>query len=273
MRECVRVSAAGDRDRLQRSHAMALGPEHGAPAAGRPGGRRLRRRDAVLLVLLVVAALAGAALDWILWEVYAGILVTLVAVPLLLVGGVGALVTRHRVRSALLVPFVIGAGLLLGQNLGPAREELRTSTGVVTVTLESPIAARASGPVTCTTVASGSEFVISGDPNMRLDSPERPFLSVYANVGDRWAQRNPAPRNQGVQFQLTVSPQEVPADGSPQEVRLSATQGTTLVADFGNDGGTIGFEGLAPDVGSDGALAAAGLDGAPFVGTVDWTCG
>lgn len=243
------------------------------PAEPPPTTRLRGRAAAVLLALVAVGAIIGATADWILWEPSNGILVTLVAVPVLALGGIVALLGRGWVRTVFLALGALGLGLVAGQVLGPSREPLLVSEGTVTVSLVSPVTATATGPVTCTNVASGSEHALSADPNMRLESPERPFLTLYTDSGGRWAERRSSPRNNGVRFELVVSPQQVPADDGPQEIRLSATEGTTLVAEFRSDGGTIAFDGLAPDIVGDAPLALAGLDGAPFTGTVEWSCG
>src|SRR5688572_557461 len=72
-----------------------------------------------LAVTTLAAAVLAAWLDWRWWEVYRGITITLWAGGLLLAAGV--LATIRPVRRFSLFPLAAAIGLVIGQNLGPAR--------------------------------------------------------------------------------------------------------------------------------------------------------
>ena len=56
-----------------------------------------------LAAIGLVAVVVGAWLDWLWWPVYSGIVITLVAIALLIVGGLIAVIPRRRVRRTGLV--------------------------------------------------------------------------------------------------------------------------------------------------------------------------
>ena len=230
------------------------------------------RRFAMLAAIFVPAAIAGAYLDWLWWPPYVGISLTIGAIALLLVAGLLALIGRiARTRIARVGAqtfLVIAVGLLAGQTLGPSREPLvQLLDGTMTLRLVSPVAAVATGPASCTNVASGTEFAVTGDPNMRLETPDRPFISVYLNVGDRWEAIEDAPRKDGVRFELGMTGQLVSSGGKPMTTTLVAVPSSTLVSTFSNAGGAIRFADLVPQ----GSPAAATRDA--VAGTLEWTCG
>jgi hypothetical protein len=230
-------------------------------ATKRPGGLFVM----ALLGVGLVAAVVGAWLDWMWWPVYSGLTITLVAIGLLLVGGTLAIVPRRTARRAGFVVLAIAVGALLGQNLGPSREELILSTGTITLALDAPVADTATAEVSCTTVASGTEFSISGDPNMRLS--DRSFASVFLDSGDRWVVLGNGPRTNGVRLEITVMPELVPDDGGPSSVGMQATPSSTVEADFANEGGRVRFADLEPMTGID--YTGASMD---LAGTIEWTC-
>ncbi|MEO5918382.1 MAG: hypothetical protein ABIQ17_02355 [Candidatus Limnocylindrales bacterium] len=220
-----------------------------------------------------IAAIAGAYLDWIWWHPASGVVITLVAAAVLVLGGIVVLVGRamHRVtvRRIALVLLAAGAGLLGGQNLGPDREPLIQTGGSMTFRLTSPTDAVATGPATCSTVASGTEFSITGDPNMRLDTPDQPFVFVYVNVGDRWQVSSDAPRKDGVLLHIGITGALITnASGKPGTIGMQATQSSTLESRFSNEGGSIRFANLVPQTGVD--FNGESMD---LAGTLEWTCG
>ena len=236
---------------------------------------RSRRAGPIVLLIacFVPAAVAGAYLDWVLWPVYSGLTITLWAAAILLAGAalwvIGRMIDRRGVRLAALGGIVVAIGLLAGQNLGPSREPLlQRFDGTMTLTLDRPVSGVATGPASCTSVASGTEFSMTGDPNMRLETPDRPFVMVYANAGDRWEVSDRAPRKDGVRLNIELTGVEVPADGKPSPARMAATPSSTLTVDLDSEGGSIRFAGLAP-------LDEAGRagDAAEFSGSLQWTCG
>jgi hypothetical protein len=240
-------------------------------------------RIVVLIALLAPAAAAGAYGHWILWDEETGFVLTLGAVAILaaagLLGLVGFVVAEQRgpahvhrgaLRWVALGVAVVGVGILLGQKLGPSREPLIYQLdGTMTLTLTSPVTATATGPTTCINVASATEFSVDGDPNMRLDTPDQPFVAVYLDAGDRWVVREGgAPRKNGVWFRVDMTGALVTDSGKPATTTLVATPSSTIEATFGNTGGSVRFAGLVDQGATDPAGAASSL-----AGTVSWTCG
>ncbi len=243
-----------------------------APAAPTAGDRgRVLARLAVAGAF-AVAAIVGAYLDWIWWPVTSGLVITLAAIALLLLGGIVALVGRAIGRVTVLrialVVVALGVGLLAGQNLGPSREPLvQTFGGTMTLRLESPVVAVATGTASCSSVASGTEFSVTGDPNMRLDTPDNPFVMVYANAGDRWQVSSDRPRKNGVALSIDVTSPLVTGD-KPSTTGMQATDSSSLESTFGAQGGSIRFANLAAKSGPD--FTGELID---VVGTLEWTCG
>src|SRR5262245_2116842 len=238
------------------------------PAVQVADERPSRRRFVVALV--VVAALAaafGAYLDWLWWPVYSGLMITLVAIGLLIVGGIVAIIPRRVIRRTGLVILAVAVGLLLGQNLGPSREPLiPTSGGTITLHLESPAKGTATGAVSCTNVASATEFQVSGDPNVRLDT-DRSFVWISIDKGDRWAALDSDPRANGISLWIAISPEAV-TDKGPSTIGMRASKSSTVEATFANEGGTLRFSGLEPMTGPD--FTGGSLD---LAGTIEWSCG
>lgn len=238
-----------------------------SPASG-------RGRIALLMIaaiVFLVAAIVGAYLDWIWWpEAYGGgLMITLAAGAILLVGGILALIGRGIVRRIALVILAVGVGLVAGQNLGPSREPLiHPQGGTMTLRLASPVVAIATSPADCTNVASATEFQVSGDPNMRLDTPDRPFVSVYFNVGDRWRVLRDTPRKDGLLLNIGITGALVSDAGKPSTIGMQATESSTLESTFSNEGGSIRFAGLVAQSGAD--YSGESMD---LAGTLEWTCG
>lgn len=258
--------------------ALRPSPDNLVPTSHEGADVQLHRsrrvgRIAITLAVFVPAAVVGAYLDWMLWADEGGILVTLAAIAILLVAGllalVGLLAHRGVIRLTATLTLAVGLGLIAGQILGPSREPLiQQFDGTMTLHLTAPVDAVATGPANCANVASATEFSVTGDSNMRLETPDRPFVMVYANVGDRWQVRDDSPRKNGVRLDVDVTGQLVTADGKPSTTEMAATSTSTLEASFSNQGGSIRFAGLVPQG------AAAPVAGAePFAGTLEWTCG
>ena len=77
-----------------------------------------RARHLLILVVFVPAAVVGAYLDWMLWADEGGIMVTLAAIAILLVGGlialVGLLAHRGVIRLTAALTLAVGLGLIAG---------------------------------------------------------------------------------------------------------------------------------------------------------------
>jgi len=234
---------------------------------------RGRGRIAVIVIaaiVFLVAAIVGAYLDWIWWpEAYGGgLMITLAAGAILLVGGILALVGRGIVRGIALVILAVGVGLLGGQTLGPSREPLIHEGGTMTLRLASPVVAIATSPAVCTNVASATEFAVSGDPNMRLDTPDRPFVSVSLDRGDRWQVLRDTPRKDGILLNIGITGTLVSDAGKPSTIGMQATESSTVESTFSNQGGSIRFAGLVAQSGAD--YSGESMD---LAGTLEWTCG
>jgi hypothetical protein len=241
-----------------------------AANSGSPVVAAKRGRGPFLLVLAAVAtvaALVGAYLDWLWWVAYKGLMITLMAIGLLIVGGIVAMIRRRLIRRTGLVILAAGIGLLIGQIAGPSREPLLYQLdGTITLHLESPVEGTATGAVNCTNVASQTEFQVSGDPNVRLDT-DRSFVWISIDTGDRWAALDSGPRSNGVSLWIAVTPEAV-TDKGPATIGMHATQGSTVDATFANQGGRLRFSGLEPISGPD--YTGASLD---LAGTIEWSCG
>jgi hypothetical protein len=224
------------------------------------------------VVVLIGATVIGAYLDWMWWPAYDGIVITIIAAAMLPLGGVvwsvGRLTGRRVAGRVGTIIVAIAVGLVVGQVAGPSREPLIVSDGTMTLRLESPVVATGTSPATCSNGASQTEFAVSGDSNMRLDTPDRPFMSVNFDVGGRWEAIDNGPRKDGVRLWISGTDPIVPASGKPADVGMQATSASTLVSTFSNRGGSMRFSGLSPQGGPD--FSGDTID---FAGTIEWTCG
>ena len=245
-----------------------------APGPSTPLAAARRRPSAFLVAAAIVFALAAvvaAYLDWLWWPVSygGGLLLALAAALFLIVGGITTLVGRGIVRRLALLVLAVGVGTVAGLGLGPSREPLiQQSGGTITMHLTTPVVAVATGAVDCANVASATEFSVSGDPNIRLDTPDNPFVSIYVNVGDRWHKSSDEPRKNGVSLSIRVSGALVTDAGKPSTLGMQATEASTLESRFSNTGGSIRFGHLAAQTGPD-----FNGDSMDLAGTLDWTCG
>jgi len=242
------------------------------PTAAPPRWRG-RALYAVAFGGLVVAALVAAYLNWIWWvpSYGGGLLIALAAAVILAVGGIAALLGRRyaSAKRVALVVLAMGVGIVAGEALGPSREPLIYQPGgTMTLRLESPVAATATGPAVCANVASATEFSVNGDSNMRLDTPDSPFVSVFADTGDRWRVLREAPRKDGVWLRIDVMGALVTDAGKPGAIGMQAAGSSTLTSTFSNTGGSIRFAGLVAQSGPD--YTGESMD---LVGTLEWTCG
>ena len=231
-----------------------------------------------LIVIVALLAFAGAAVlggvgDWVWWQPFSGIVITLAAVAILLAAILLAVIRRTRPVALLVV--AVGAGLIAGQNLGPSRAPLLGSDGTMTVTLTAPRATTGTTTISCSMDTAATEVSVSGDPNLRLDilpddpsAPadidQREFVGVGVTVGDRWDQ-GPSPRRDTVVLTMLVG--QVQA-GLP-ETRMRSASSSTLELDRSARHGTLSFRGLVPDTRSN-EPAGAPID---LAGTLTWDCG
>lgn len=237
-------------------------------SARNPSGRFSRRTLAAVALIFAFAGVLGAYLDWIWWPVYSGITITIAAIGVIVLAGLISAVGRGKLRSLRIMALAVGIGLLAGQNLGPSREPLIQSfNGTMTVHLDTPVVATASGSASCSTVASGTEISVSGDSNLQLDTPDHPFLSVYLNKGDRWEADDNAPRKNGVRLELRLEGRLVPADGRPVATEMQVGPSSTIVVSFSNTAGSIRFADLVAKTGPDSTGESIDISG-----LIEWTC-
>jgi hypothetical protein len=224
----------------------------------------------IVAIPLALAAVVGAYIDWMWWIPYQGFALTLGAGLLVIVAGTVSLVGRGMVRRIGLVGLAVGVGLLLGQNLGPSREPLiATDGGSMTIRLDSPVRAEATGPAFCINVASETEFQVNGNAILTLTHGDRVVEGAYVDLGDRWEALGRGSRANGVLLEFWITDRRIPDTGGPIGVVMGATEQSTVESTFANEGGSIRFAGLAPRE-VDGMPRGAPVD---LAGTVEWTCG
>jgi len=247
-----------------------------APMTATSGTTTVGRRGiriALLIVAGLVAAAIGAYLDYEWWHPTQGIVITLVAIGVLLVAGLLFLFRRSITTSLAFIGLAIGVGLLIGQWIGPEREPLQLASGSMTLHLDGPIQADATGDADCQTVASGEEFQVTMDPNTRLQmegvpDEELPFVSASFAYGDRWQPEQDA-REDGLILSIYMNSALVAADGSPTELWLDSASTSTIEHRQTGNNEIVLFSGLAV---SEGEVAAIlGVDG-DVTGTLEWTC-
>src|SRR5688572_9406031 len=91
-----------------------------------------------MLGVLLEGVAIGATCDWINWHPMSAVVITLVAVPLAIVGAVLALARPRGTRLPGLVVLALGGGIVLGQVLGPARPELQGVEGRMVLAVDAP---------------------------------------------------------------------------------------------------------------------------------------
>jgi hypothetical protein len=247
-------------------------PSGRGPNASSTSIARARGRIAIIVIAAIgfmLGGIAGAYLNWFWWEIGYRPLTIILAVAILVVGGIMALIRRSIVRRFALVLLAVGLGLLAGQSLGPTREPLiDQSGGTMTLRLESPILAVMSGSADCTNVASETEFLVQGQPEQprgKLGLPD----SILVQLGDRWSFPRDSARKDRVRLEIGVTTQLVP--GSIKVLNrtgMEATESSTLESAFSNEGGLIRFSDLVAQGGPE--FTGESMD---LAGTLEWTCG
>ena len=244
------------------------GQSRSAPA---PTGRR-RDRAAVIVVSTTgigVGAVVGAYLNWFWWEIGYRPLAMIVAVAILIVGGLVAMIGRRIGRRLALLMLAVGLGLLAGQYLGPGREPLiHQLGGTMTLSLESPVVSVLTGSADCENVVSETEFLVTGElerPNGQLGLPD----SVSVQLGDRWSFPRDTARQDRVRLEIAVTTELVPGSIKVLErIGMEATDASTVESTFSNAGGSIRFADLVALGGP--VYTGASMD---LAGTLEWTCG
>ena len=228
-----------------------------------------RRILAVAAVALLLAAVAGAWLDWEWWEPYNGIVITLGAIGLAIVA---AIALAFRRPLATMIGATIGAvavGLLLGQNLGPARELPVSSDGTMTIRLVSPTVVEATTRVTCSSTSDARNLWVSTDGDVRLgEDRELAILPSFA-MGDLWDASYE--RDDGLEVTLhSIDTGPIADDGVPTELVMVSDPSSSLVAELDGLAGTVEFDGLIRNERYETGVGQA--DPIDFAGTIEFSC-
>jgi len=228
---------------------------------------------ALLIVMGLAAAAIGAYFDWLWWQPAQAIVTTLVAIAAILLAGLLFLFRRSLTTRLAFIGLAIGVGLLVGQWIGPEREPLILGSGSMTLHLDGPIQADATGPAHCQMVASGEELQVTMDPNTRLevegvDPQQYALVSSTFAFGDRW-QPEQGSREDGLVVSIYMNAAVVPANGGPTEFRLDSSPSSTIERRVTGDREDVLFSGLAVTSGE--VAAILGTDG-DVTGTLEWNC-
>ncbi len=241
---------------------------------GLPTPPRAHLRGSIAVVAIGVAgfaagAFAGAYLNWFWWEIGYRPLAIMLAVAIMVAGGAVWLIRRVVARRVGLGLAAVAFGMLAGQYLGPVRESLiERPGGLMTLRLDSPVAATVMGVADCSNAASGTEFLVVGTPERQTGELGLPD-GITVQLGDRWAYPRDNSRTDRVRLEVASTTQLEP-DGikARSRVGMEATEASTLASNFSTEGGSIRFRDLAPHDGP--GYTGESID---FEGTLEWTCG
>jgi hypothetical protein len=145
----------------------------------------------------------------------------------------------------------------------------------VTIELDRPAgAAEIRGPTTCSHTTSGANYLVSTDPNLRLeigDQPdeERDFLSASLSYGDMW-ELGAEPRGDRIGLTVVVGDAGPFTDLEvPTEVVMASDASSSLSLEGTQASGRLTFSGLIVDPDRpDGRQEPIDL-----AGTMTWECG
>lgn len=227
-----------------------------------------------LAVLALIGAAIGAYLDWKWWHPTSGIVVTIGAVGVLLVGALAWASRWRPIRPLAFGALAFGIGAILGQNFGPSRPPITQAAGRLTVELTAPANAEPiTGPADCQLTPDGQNFQISGDPNLRLQIGDQPLeqrdaVQISVARGDMWEYGAEA-RADGWSLIVTVSDTGPFTDeGVPAIWFMESGGESQLVGTGTQEQGSIRFDGLVLD-----AQQSQGADEPmELAGTIEWSC-
>jgi hypothetical protein len=230
---------------------------------------RAQGRIALIAAGSTVGAVAGAYLNWLWWEIGYRPLTIVLAIVILVAGGVGLMIPRVVGRRIAIAGLAVGFGILAGQHVGPDREPIiHRPGGTMALRLESPIVAVATGTAECDTVASGTELVVLGVPEPPEGEPGLPD-GIIVQLGDRWAYPRDNARADRVRLEIGVTTQLVPGSNKVlNRIGMAAEASSTLESTFTTEGGSIRFRDLV----ALGEPEYTG-DSMDLAGTFEWTCG
>ena len=229
----------------------------------------------VLVAAAIIGVAVGAYLDWRMWHPSSGIVVTIGAVGLLLVGALALASRWQPIRPVAYGLLAIGIGAILGQNLGPARPPISQVGGTITIELTEPAdAAPITGRADCQLTPDGANFQVSGDPNLRLQLGDQPLeardpIQVALARGDMW-EHGAGSRDDGWSL-LFIIGDAGPFIGNemPAEVAMASDASSALTGTGDQDAGSVTFSGL---VETDVGLGTGETDSVPLSGTLSWSC-
>jgi hypothetical protein len=238
-----------------------------------PARRRSWRPILVLMLTVIVGGAIGAYLDWRMWHPSSGIVVTIGAIGLLLIGVLASAAGPKPIRPVAYGVVALAIGAVLGQNAGPARPPVDQLGGTITVELTEPADAKPiTGRAQCQLTPDGSNFEVSGDPNLRLqigDQPleERDPIQVAVARGDMW-EHGAGSRSDGWSMLVVVGDAgPFIGDEMPSEVTMATDASSHVTGSGEQRAGSLSFSGL---VWKDIGLGTG--DSMELSGTVSWTC-
>lgn len=242
----------------------------------RPASNRQRWLLPLLGAVLAGGLAAGAHFNWYYWHPMSGLVITLAAVGILLIGGIAVLIRSRRIRPIALVLMVAGIGTIAGQNLGPDRPATRRhETGTLRLVLTSPVAFDAVGAASCGSTADASQVVVDpGEFGMARASEEADFHYPYVTIGDMYDYADPNRRDDHLSISIRVLPASFPADADPNlalaETIHQSDRASILTLAPGHSiaGGSISFSNLVIGERPDSSSSRSDL-----AGTLSWTCG
>ena len=227
-----------------------------------------------LVVLAVAGGVVGAYLDWKWWHPASGIVVTIAAVALLVVGGVAWASRWRPIRPVALATLAIGVGALIGQNVGPSRPPITNVDGSITITLTQPPGATPiTGRADCQLTDGGENFAISSDVNLRIQVGEQPreeqdpFHLVVAR-GDMWEYGREPRDDRWSMLVLVGEAGPIADDAFPVEVAMVSDRDSQIEAEGGQDRGRLGFSRLTLD----STRSPDATEAVDVAGTVEWSC-
>jgi hypothetical protein len=239
--------------------------------------RSVRRRPWIPILVLagiaIVGAVVGAYLDWRMWHPTSGIVVTIGAIGLLIVGALALASRWHPIRPVAYGLLAFAVGAILGQNFGPSRPPISLVSGTVTLELTEPAdAAPITGRADCQLTRGGDNFEISGDPNLRLQIGDQPLeqrdpIHVAVGRGDMW-EYGAESRADGWSLLLIIGDAGPFTDEEvPTEVAMASDASSEITGSGDQRAGSVSFSGLVPKDMGLGAGEAVDLSG-----TLSWIC-
>jgi hypothetical protein len=239
------------------------------PPEPAPNRRRRRWWLVGLLAVAAIAAVIGAWLDWEWWPVYSGIVITIAAIAIGIIAAVALLIPRSLSRSIGAVLGAIAIGLLLGQNLGPAREMPAVSEGSMTVALTSPEASESTHDVTCSSTSGGVNLSVSIESGRGIDLGDWVIAHVSFSAGDLWEAAYPRDDELEVWVQL-VDTGPIEDDEFPTEVVMVSDSSSAITANLDGLAVSVDFDGLVRNEEYETGVGQA--DPVDVAGTIEFTC-